>query len=300
MQVHTIDLEFQGVENGIAVFLVEGPDGLVLIETGPESTRERSLEGIRAAGFSPDDIEAVLVTHIHLDHAGAVGWWAQQGKTVYVHEKGAKHLIDPSRLEESARMVYQEEFDQLWGALPPAPEEHVHVLSDEQTVSVAGLGVTALDTPGHAFHHLCFQIDGIIFTGDAAGARLPGSDYISVTSAPPQFHLEEGLKTLARLEALQPKSLFLTHFGEVEDPAAHIADYRRAWELNAQFIKDRLEEGMDEDSLRIAYQAFQMEQAFRENLPTEMWKSFQTINHTDMCADGIRLYWERKAKESTT
>ncbi|MDF1815763.1 MAG: MBL fold metallo-hydrolase [Verrucomicrobiales bacterium] len=294
IKIHTIDLNFQNVPEAIASFLIETPKGLILVETGPESCRENLLEGMRTLGFSHDEVEGVFVTHIHLDHAGGAGWWAEQGKQVFVHPKGARHLIDPSRLEESARMIYKDRFDTLWGALRPAPEDKVTTVEDNETVSVAGLDIRALETPGHAFHHHAFAIGDVVLTGDSAGARLPGFDYISVTSAPPQFDLEHTLASIDRLASESFRELYLTHFGKIENAAEHLSDYRNAVELNAEFVRARLAEGMDSESLHVAYEAFNLEQAFRLQVPHHDWGRYQTVNGTAMCADGIRLYWEKK------
>lgn len=300
MRVETIDLEFQGVTGGIAAYLVMGTEGFILVETGPESTRETLETGLLSFGLFPGDLSAVFVTHVHLDHAGAAGSFAAAGVPVYVHSRGARHLIDPKRLVESARGVYGDRFDTLWGGMVPAPESQVRPLADGEIVSVAGLEVTALDTPGHAFHHHAFAIGDAIFTGDAAGARLGSGSYLSVTSAPPQFHLEHTLASIAKLAARESARLFLTHFGEVADPAAHLAAYADAVELNAEFIRQRLVEGFTGESLAIAYEAFQLEQAFRLGLPSEQWPDYQAINHTEMCADGIRMFWEARFAESGT
>ncbi len=282
----------------IAAFLIEGPSGLVLIETGPESCRDTLLEGINQLGFRPTDVVGVLVTHVHLDHSGGVGWWAAQGVPVYVHPKGARHLIDPARLEESARMVYGAEFDTLWGALHPAPADFVREIADQETVTIGGLEIQAIDTPGHAFHHHAYVIGKTLFTGDAAGVRLPGFDYISVTAAPPQFHLEHTLATIDKLAAGNFETLYLTHFGKVTDPTSHFTDYRDAVELNAEFIRARLADGMDSETLKIAYEAINLEQAFRLQVPHADFCCYQIANGTGMCADGIRMYWEKKQAES--
>lgn len=294
MEIEVIDLEFQGHRRAIATFLVRGPEGVILIESGPESCREKLLLELSAREIEPEDISALFVTHVHLDHAGAAGWFAARGVPVFVHPKGAKHLVEPARLEESARTVYGDRFDSLWGAMVPAPEENVHEIAHGEKQAVAGLLIEAIDTPGHAFHHHAFAIDDAIFAGDSSGARIDESGFISVTSAPPQFDLESTLNSIELLWARGERRLFLTHFGEIEEPQEHWANYRDAVELNALFVKQRLEEGMDEDSLRIAYQAFQMEQTFRCHMPRESWATLQEINGTDMCADGIRMYWQRK------
>jgi glyoxylase-like metal-dependent hydrolase (beta-lactamase superfamily II) len=295
MKIHVIDLKFLGIERAVAVFLVEAPAGPILIETGPASTLEASLDGLRSLGFFPEDIRAVLVTHIHFDHAGAAGWWARQGATVYVHPAGARHLIDPSRLVSSARLIYGDEMERLWGDVLPVPAENLRPLDDLESVDIgAGKFLTAWDTPGHARHHHCYILDDAVFTGDVAGARLPGSKYVSVTAAPPQFDPEAYDRSLARLQDGGFSRLFLTHFGEVTDVDAHLADYRMGVQASAQFVRDRLAEGMDGDALQVAYKAFQMEIAFRSESPADLWPCYDTINSTAMCADGIRLYWQKK------
>ena len=293
MKIHTIDLEFQGVPRIIAAFLIEGPDGLVLIETGPGSTLEQLKAGIESLGFSPGDVENVFVTHIHLDHAGAAGWWAQQGATVHVHPKGARHLVDPTRLIESARMIYADRMDSLWGEMLPAPEDKVRILDDNETVTAGGLEIIALDTPGHARHHHAYVVGDAVFTGDVAGARLPGCDFISVTSAPPQFDPEAYDASIERLAAGGYARLFLTHFGEFTDVGAHLNAYRDNVRQAAAFVRERLEEGVDGEALEVAYQAYQMELAFRSELPDAAWRAYQLANPPGMCADGIRLYWEK-------
>lgn len=297
MQVDIIDLHFQNETGAIAAFLVTGPDGKFLIETGPESTLDALQEGLASHHVEAGELDAVFVTHIHLDHAGAAGWFAAKGVPVYVHARGVRHLIDPGRLLESAKQVYGDRFEPLWGGMTPAPAEKIIALKDGELVEVAGLTVKVVDAPGHAYHQHAFVIDDVCFPGDAAGAKLGESAFISVTSAPPQFNLEDTLATLEKLDSCGFSRLYLTHYGEVKDAAGHFAEYRDAVELNALFIRQRIEEGMDSDTLRVAYEAFQMEQAFLAKVPSKVWQTYQTINGTDMCADGIRLYWEKKLAE---
>jgi glyoxylase-like metal-dependent hydrolase (beta-lactamase superfamily II) len=299
MEIHTIDLEFQGRPSAIAAFLIETAEGFVLIETGPESTRETLLAKLAARGVAPTDLKAIFVTHVHLDHAGAAGWFAREGVPVHVHHRGARHLIQPEKLVQSARSVYGDAFDALWGDMVPAPVAFVHSLNDGSIVSVAGLEVEAIETPGHAFHHHAFQIGDCLFAGDSAGARLMENPFTSVTSAPPQYDLEHTLASLTKLAEVDASRLFLTHFGEVSDKSAHLAAYRDAVELNTEFIRQRLAEGYERDVLQVAYEAFQLEQAFRSGLPPSIWETLQVINGTGMCADGISLYWEKMLRTET-
>jgi len=299
MEVHTIDLEFRATPGIIASFLIEAGDELALVEPGPESTRDTLLEMIRALGFDPDRIRSVFITHAHLDHAGAGGWWAQRGADLYVHPKAAPHLIDPSRLVASARMVFGDAFDSLWGDMLPAPEARVHALEDGAKVEIGGLAIEAIDTPGHAFHHHAFAIGDAVFAGDVAGARLEGTDYISVTSAPPQFHLESYLGSIDRLAERQFSTIYLTHFGAVKGTGEHLARYRQAVIEAAEWIRGMLEEGGDAQLIRKGYEVFQLARAREAGLPPGRWDDYQLANPTAMCADGLRMYWERKAAKET-
>lgn len=294
MDYHVIDLNFQGRSGAIAAFLLTGNDGSILIECGPESTFSALEIGLGEHGLKVADLNAAFVTHIHLDHAGAAGKLAAKGVPVFAHPKGTKHLVDPERLVESAKTVYGENFGPLWGGMTAAPEELIRPIADGEVIEVAGLKVEAIETFGHAFHHHAFAVGDICFTGDAAGAAIGSSGFISVTSAPPQFHLEH---TLASIDTLADRNFPVicpTHFGPVEEPSPHLAAYREAVELNAEFVRLRLKEQMDEESLRIAYEAFNLEQAFRFSMPPPDWETLQSINGCSMCADGIRLYWEKQ------
>lgn len=294
MKIHTIDLEFEGLNRAIAAFLVESGETRILIETGPESTRETLLGKLKVLGCNPVELDAVFVTHIHLDHAGAAGWFANQGIPLYLHPKAERHLLDPTRLIASARMVYGDQFDNLWGDMTPAPAESVHAIPAGFIQTVGELSIEALETPGHAFHHYAFALGNTCFAGDAAGACITGSDFISVTSAPPQFDLAHTLNSIDLLKSRDFDILYLTHFGSVLSPKQHLSDYREAVELNAEFIRQRLEENMDPESLKVAYQAFCMEQAFGVETARETWDILQKVNSADMCAEGIRLFWENK------
>ena len=238
----------------------------------------------------------MFITHAHLDHAGAGGWWAQRGADLYVHPKAARHLTDPSKLIASARSVFGDAFDSLWGEMSPAPEQRVAILADGETVACGELSVEAIDTPGHAFHHHAFAIGDVVFAGDVAGARLAGSNYTSVTSAPPQFHLESYLDSIDKLAKRNFSKIYLTHFGEVTEVREHLVSYRAAVIGSAEMVRALIRDGNDAASIQIAYQAFQMEQAFKAELPRALWDDYQLANGTDMCADGLRMYWERHAE----
>lgn len=293
MRIHTLDLHYQGYPQIIAAFLVECGDQLVLIETGPGSTLPMLLQQIEAHGFAAAQIKHVFVTHIHLDHAGAAGWWAQQGAMVYVHPRGAAHLIDPSKLMASATLIYGDAMERLWGEMLPAPLDKVVALSDGQTVKIGGEVFTAIDTPGHARHHHVFLCGDVCFTGDVAGVRLPGCDFLSVAAAPPQFDPVAYNDSIEKLHALNLKKLYLTHFGEVSDVASHLSRYALRVSQVHECVERFMEEGLTGDALRRAYTQAEHALAIEEGVSAVDWERYEGANGSAMCADGIALFCEK-------
>lgn len=290
MRIHTLDLAFQNLTGVIAAYVIETSAGLLLIETGPGSSLASLREGLRSLGLDEKQVRHVFVTHVHLDHAGAAGWWAQQGARVYCHKLAARHLIDPSKLLESARQIYAERMDTLWGEMLPAPESQVTVLADGESVSVGEVTVTAWDTPGHARHHHAYLIDDVCFTGDVAGMRLQGTDYISVTAAPPQFDPAAYVASINRLAAANFSKLYLTHFGEICDVAAHLSAYRQRIVKVHEAVKQDHEAGLSADQIRLNYRQREHELAIASGLTTPDWLRLEQTNSTAMCADGVHLH----------
>ncbi|MFW6183218.1 MAG: MBL fold metallo-hydrolase [Chloroflexota bacterium] len=297
MTIHTIDLKFQGVPQAVACYLVQGPEGWLLVETGPMSTLPQLRQELARRGVSETQLDAVLVTHIHLDHAGAAGWWAQHGVAVYVHHVGAPHLIDPSRLWRSAGRIYGDQMEMLWGEAAPAPQENVVTLEDGDVVQVAGLTLTALDTPGHAWHHHVYRLGEIAFSGDAAGVRVPGSNWVSLPAPPPELDLEAWNKTLDRLEAEQLQALYLTHFGRVDDVGPHLRQLREMMEAAAGFVREQMERGKEREQIVEAYVAWNRERALAAGMPADDFAKYEAANPLFMSVDGLLRYW-RKQKET--
>jgi glyoxylase-like metal-dependent hydrolase (beta-lactamase superfamily II) len=293
MRIHTLDLRFQGTPGIIAAFLVESGKDLALIETGPGSTLATLQEQIRAHGFAPENVRHVFVTHVHLDHSGAAGWWAQQGATVFAHPRAAPHLTDPTKLLDSSRRVYGDKMDTLWGEILPAPEKNVVALRDGETAKVGKLKIIALDTPGHARHHHAYVCEDICFTGDVAGVRLEQSAYLSVAAAPPQFDPVAYGDSLARLDGMKFRVLHLTHFGEVTDVGQHLAGYASRVEQVYEFIRARLDEGLKHEALALSYEEAEHALATRGAVSEALWQRYQLANHSKMCAEGIALYCEK-------
>jgi glyoxylase-like metal-dependent hydrolase (beta-lactamase superfamily II) len=211
-----IDTGYTHTPEAVGVYLLLG-DRPALIETGPATTVDAVLEGVRAAGVDPRQLQAAAVTHIHLDHAGGVGTLAQRlpQLQVYAHPIGAPHLVDPARLIVSARRLYGDDLDRLLGEPAPIPGERVHLVADGDTLLLGSRRLRAVDTPGHARHHHAFfdEQSGDLFTGDVAGVALPDSRYVRPPTPPPDFDVPSWKASLTRMRALNPSRLLLTHFG---------------------------------------------------------------------------------------
>ena len=319
-QLHILDTHYQGMPQVTAVYLLIGPEGPALVESGPGSTLPAVLDGLAAHGVRPADVRHVLLTHIHLDHAGAAGWWAGQGAQIYVHHVGAPHLIDPSKLIASATRIYGDRMEALWGEILPAPAGQVTPLYDGDTVVAGGLTFTALDTPGHAYHHHAYRVsDGhggaVLFTGDAAGVRLPHVGVVDLPAPPPEFHLETWLGTLARLEEADAHTFYPTHFGPITDIHGHLTALRTLMIDSVAFVAERLkaltpdltsgatvapaEKGPSLDpavrsQLLADYIGWNRERAAALRLSATMIDSYELANPMFMSVDGIVRYLRKK------
>jgi glyoxylase-like metal-dependent hydrolase (beta-lactamase superfamily II) len=212
--VRPIDLHHQGVERVIGAYLVETSDGLAVFDCGPASALPALEAGLRERGVGLADVRHLLLSHIHLDHAGAAGAIVREHPHIQVHVSaiGAPHLVDPSRLEASARRLYGSAFDELWGELAPVPEENVHVVGGE------AVGLACFPSPGHASHHVCFaHEDGTLYAGDAAGVRIAPSRLVLPPTPPPDIDVAAWYATLDELERRAPKQLAPVHFGVFDD-----------------------------------------------------------------------------------
>jgi len=277
-----LDLHHQGDERVIGVYLVDTEDGPALFDCGPASCLSALKERLAGHGLALTDLRHLLLSHIHLDHAGAAGTLVREhpGLQVHVSEIGAPHLIDPSRLERSARRLYGEQFDALWGELAPVPQENVHVVGDRV------LGLDCFPSPGHASHHVCYLGgDGTLYAGDAAGVRIMPGRYVMPVSPPPDVDLEAWERTMDKIESRAPERLALIHFGVVESPRDHLRRLRRELRVWAQRVRlgvsaeefieaalDDLREVEDED-LALYYER-----------AAPFWQSYA----------GLKRYWDKQ------
>jgi glyoxylase-like metal-dependent hydrolase (beta-lactamase superfamily II) len=247
-----IDLHYNRTAQVNAAYLLLGARP-ALIETGPSSTVEFLLEGVREAGLDPSDLQALAVTHIHLDHAGGAGTLVQRFPhlQVYVHPIGAPHLIDPSRLVASATRLYGDDLRRFFGDVVPIPAPRVHALADGDTVQLGARRLVALDTPGHARHHHVYwdPSKADLFTGDIAGVALPGSRYVRAPTPPPELDLPAWERSLEKVRGLHPKQLLLTHFGPHTWAEDLLAQLDENLHRNLAFVRDALVAGEDEHTI---------------------------------------------------
>jgi glyoxylase-like metal-dependent hydrolase (beta-lactamase superfamily II) len=276
-----MDLYHEGEERVIGVYLVETAGGLALTDCGPSTCIPALKERLAERGLALTDLSHVLLSHIHLDHAGAAGTLVREhpGLQVHVSEIGAPHLIDPDRLEHSARRLYGDEFDTLWGELAPVPEENVHIVGAE------ALGLACFPTPGHASHHVSYlDANGTLYAGDAAGVRIMPDRHILPVAPPPDIDLEAWERTIDAIELRAPERLALTHYGVVEQPHDHLRRLRRQLRLWAQ----RVRQGMTEEEFAEAARA-DIEDEAGDARHYERAASF-----TQSYA-GLKRYWDKAA-----
>jgi len=288
-----IDTLLGGWQEVTAGYLVEGPSP-VLIETGSQSSVPALLQSLEAHGVSAHELAGVAVTHIHLDHAGGVGDVARAfpKATIYVHPKGARHLVDPTRLIDSAARVYGPMLDSLYGRLDPTPAERIRILEDGEAIAVGpSRALVTVDSPGHAKHHLALHDteSGILFAGDAVGVRLPGSGIIRPASPPPDFDLDLAINSLHKFRDRQPAGVALAHYGLLPEPMAMLEEAEEILRRWAGVAEAAWREGRD---IATALQA-----AFGEDLtgtdPAERDK-METLNGIHSNAAGFRRWLETR------
>ena len=276
--MQAIDLRHLGNERVIGSYLVETDDGLALHDPGPSTTIDHLKAGLAAHGLEIDDVRHLLLSHIHLDHAGATGALVSEhpGLQVHVSGVGAPHLIDPARLEASARRLYGEAFDTLWGSLTPVPEANVHVVGERV------LGLECFPTPGHASHQVAYlDTEGTLYAGDAAGVRITPSRFVLPPTPPPDIDLEAWERTISELERRAPARLALTHFGVFDDVERHLAELRERLGRWAE----RVRSGMTQDDFVAAAEA---------ELSGEDVETFEHAVPPWQCYLGLRRYWDKR------
>jgi glyoxylase-like metal-dependent hydrolase (beta-lactamase superfamily II) len=279
-----MDLLHEGVERVIGVYLLETDDGLALNDCGPSTCIPALEERLAERGLALTDLRHLLLSHIHLDHAGAAGALVRKhpGLQVHVSEIGAPHLVDPTRLERSARRLYGDEFDTLWGELAPVPQENVHVVGAEV------VGLACFPSPGHASHHVCYlSREGTLYAGDAAGVRIVPDRHIMPVSPPPDIDLDAWERTIDEIELRAPERLALIHFGVVEQPREHLRRLRRQLRLWAQRVRQGMSEEEFIDAARADLEEEVADAPYYERA-APLWQSYR----------GLRRYWDKQLQSA--
>jgi glyoxylase-like metal-dependent hydrolase (beta-lactamase superfamily II) len=293
--IHTLDLNFRGIPNAIAAYLIPHAHGVVLVECGPGSTLEALQKGLAKHNFTPRDISDVLLTHIHLDHAGAAGWLARHGARVHVHHVGAPHMLDPSKLLHSASRIYGDRMDQLWGEFLPVPPDQTVILHDNDEIEIEGLVFRALDTPGHAYHHMAYLFGDTCFSGDVGGVRIPpsGSSHIRIPAVPPEFHLEKWRQSINRLQGESFTRIAPTHFGIYERAEVHLAAVLDSLDDIQTWMENTMPKDLPIEALRQKFVAWAKERSMQAGLESDYLDAFEAANPSGMSADGIQRYWRK-------
>ena len=248
-----ISLPFQDEEEIIGSYLLAGNNELALVDPGPGSTLETLFEGIREAGFDAQELTHVLLTHVHLDHAGVAGSLARRVPTaqILVHQLGWPHLLDTSRLIASAQRIYGERMKPLWGEIEAVPAKQMRALEGNEILNVAGRRLEIHYAPGHAIHHVIFfdAHSGELFAGDVAGVRLQGIDFVRPPTPPPDLDLEAWSASLDLIKRLRPDVLYIGHYGAVKNITSHIASLRERLYGWGDFVLGAMNEGKNEEEI---------------------------------------------------
>jgi glyoxylase-like metal-dependent hydrolase (beta-lactamase superfamily II) len=255
---------------------------------------------LSAYGYTLEQVSDLFVTHIHLDHAGAAGWLAKNGTQVYVHPVGAPHLINPEALLISARRIYAESMDMLWGTVLPVGREKITPVEDGETVHLGPHAIRAVDTPGHAYHHHAYIYEGVCFSGDVGGVRMPGPPNVFLPMPPPELNLDLWKESIKKLRSQAIEAIAPTHFGIYSDVEPHLDRVEAFIEGVGSWLKRVRPEQHTVEEMRTIYSVW-----FRENLsvhgidPSEVDRA-EIINPTFMSGDGLWRYWNKVRMPKTT
>ena len=294
--IHLIDGMHLGTPHVVCVALVEcGPDELLLVDTGPETVFDTVVGAIRNLGFQPAHVRHLLASHIHLDHSGGAWRWAKEfGTKVYVNPKGAPHLIDPSKLISSARRIYGDQLEYLWGNVEGIAEAQVITVEEGTQLKFGREQFVVLYTPGHAQHHNAYWLksEQTAFVGDLAGVRIPGGP-ITPPCPPPDIHLELWKESLEKIRALKLASLHLTHFGRVDQPIDAINTLEECLFSWADWIRQRMLEGKSEAQIVPEFEDFTRQKLIEAGTPQEVLAIYEQADPAFMSVAGLVRYWQK-------
>lgn len=300
-EIVTLDLEYRGMREAIASYLVDdGGGGFVLFESGPGICRHQLVREVRRSGRSMSRLRAVFLTHIHLDHAGAAGTLARQsGCEVFVHPAGKPHLLEPeAKLIPSAHRLYGPKLPFIWGQMEGVPRGQARAASHGQTIRIGALEVTAWHTPGHASHHVAWQVDDAVVTGDVGGIRFPGTLYVAPPMPPPDIDVDQWRASVQLIRDLEPQRLLLTHFGAFDDVQGHLERLDDRIVRWSEIAREEVAAGGDVTVVERRLTACDDEDVARTAVPGELVERARRICPIGDSAAGLYRYWSKRLSPS--
>ncbi len=299
MNIHVLDTRQLGHRGIVAATALETNAGLALFDTGPESTFDNVVVDLAQIGFNPTDVRHVFLSHIHFDHAGAAWRFAELGAMIYVHPRGAPHLIDPAKLVESAKRIFGNDMERLWGRIAPVAAERVRVLEDGDVVELAPFSIRAIATPGHASHHHVYHWNDCVFGGDVAGVRIGNGPPIP-PFVPPELHVESWRESIAKIRALKPKQLYLPHFGRVEDDIdAHLDVMDEKVAHWSEWFREKIREGVSEQQLVPAFAEYEHVDLRKGGASEEDIAGYEAADPSYMAVPAALRYWKKFHPDAT-
>ena len=296
-----VDLMFLAKPRVIATAVLQSPAGVALVDPGPTTCLDTLRGALTAQGIAISDVRTVLLTHIHLDHAGATGELVRDNPDiqVYVHERGAPHMADPAKLMSSATRLYGDDMDRLWGQFLPVPQNNLHVLGGGERISAADRELEVAYTPGHASHHVSFfdRSSGVAFVGDTAGIRTGADLFAMPPTPPPDIDLDAWKASVALIDRWQAETLFITHFGPHEAPAEHLASLVEHLDGMAALAKSIVERDATDEE-RVDLFTAEARRYLQRNMPDTAAALYDQAAPLWQCWLGLARYWKKRGVEA--
>jgi glyoxylase-like metal-dependent hydrolase (beta-lactamase superfamily II) len=294
--IHLVDSLHLGTPHVIGIALVEVARGeLAIVDSGPETVFDSVRAGIKALGFEPEQVRHLLASHIHLDHTGGAWRWAKEfGTRIYVHPRGLAHLVNPEKLIASATRIYGNSMEYLWGHTAAIAPDLVSAVDDGTEIRLGALTFKTIYTPGHAQHHNAYWLESqqTLFAGDTAGVSIDGGPSLP-PFPPPDIHLESWKRSLDRIRALDPKSMFLTHFGEITSLSPFLDDFELRLYAWAEWMKERILEGKTESEIVPQFQKFVDHSLLEDGVPKALLSTYEQADPAAMSVSGLIRYWKK-------
>lgn len=292
-EIVLLDTHFLDESHVIGVYLIPSSDGLILVDTGPESVYETLVSAIESAGYDPKDVKHVLLTHIHFDHAGGAWRFAKQGAKIYVHPIGLPHLNNPERLWGSAVRIYGDMMKQLWGTMEAIDSDNLVAVEDGVQLDLGGVLVNVHYTPGHAIHHNAYQIGDAVFTGDVAGVKINGGPVVP-PCPPPDIHIDHWKESIQKLRDLKPARLCLAHYDIIKDVTEHLDALEATLDDWATWMKVHYDAGTPSGEVIPEFIAYTQEQLRKAGISEEDIQRYEKGNPSYMSVTGLLRYWKLK------